>query len=146
MRYQLKRSNNVMIFSGVFAAIGVVLVLFFDDTSKTDGMFFAISGVAGLIYSLLMNIRKLTFDTNSFYIGRKRYSYSDIERVESWRETIKNKAGKGSTVHVKIIVDGKTVYRFNHTDINVDKFVEQLTLHGVKHNLYDYIEIGKNWR
>lgn len=146
MKYELKMSNNWLILSGVIAVMGIVLALFADEKSKIDGMFFAIAGGLAFIYFLVMNIHKLTFDTNSFYIGRKRYSYSDIESVESWRETIRRKGMKGTTVHVKIIVDGKSVYRFNHTHENVDKFVEQLTLHGVKHNLYDYIEIGKNWR
>ncbi len=71
---------------------------------------------------------KFTFDENGFSIGETGYIYSDIEKIESVRFRY--------LVWVRIIADGKTVYRFDNSYKNYKEFVKQLTLHNVEHNLF----------
>ena len=71
---------------------------------------------------------KLTFDKNGFRIGGVPYRYENIEKVDSnrWRYLVR----------VRIIVDGKIVYRFDNGYENYKEFVKQLTLHNVEHDLF----------
>lgn len=128
MKTELKRQVNINMICycapliiGLCALIAGELLAF--------AMLFVIS--AGLMINELIRSKKdekLTFDENGFRIGDTPYRYDSIEKIESnrWRYL----------VWVRIIVDGKIVYRFDNGYENYKEFVKQLTLHNVDHNLF----------
>ena len=131
MKYELKRTIrlNVIIYL-IFVVLGVAFLVFSsDDGNRMGGLVFMLIG-GGLIINELRRSRdpKLTFDEKGFQIGDTRYSYSNIERVESNR--VKH------TKYVRIIIDGKVAYRFDNGYENAKEFAKQLTLNGVDHNLF----------
>lgn len=131
MKYELKRTTkfNVLIYA-IVLIVGILFIAFGSDAGdRAGGAVFMLFG-AGFIFNELMRSKdpKLTFDENSFQIGDTRYSYSDIERVESNR--VKH------TKYVRIIIDGKVAYRFDNGYENAKEFAKQLTLNGVDHNLF----------
>ena len=65
---------------------------------------------------------------NGFHIGGTPYRYDSIEKIDSNRLRY--------LVWVRIIVDGKIVYRFDNGYENYKEFVKQLTLHNVEHDLF----------
>ena len=131
MKYQLKRQINVnMIIYGVFAIIGVLCFLLCSKyENRAGGIVFVILGIGGMIYEIYKSKGPvLIFDENGFYIGDSRYSYSDIERIDSTQIR--------RMKYVSIIIDSKTVFEFDNGYENYKEFVKQLTLSGVEHNLF----------
>ena len=128
MKYQLKRQINInMICYCVPLVIG--LIALFEGEYLSFAMLLTIS--IGLIVNEIIRIKKdekFTFDENGFRIGDTPYRYDSIERIDSnrWRYLVR----------VRIIVDGKIVYRFDNGYENYKEFVKQLTLSGVEHNLF----------
>ena len=128
MKYHLDRQIKVnMICYCVPLVIG--LCALFGGEYLSFAMLLTIS--IGLIVNEIIRIKKdekFTFDENGFRIGDIPYRYDSIEKIESnrWRYLVR----------VKIIVDGKIVYRFDNGYENYKEFVKQLTLHNVEHNLF----------
>ena len=128
MKYQLKRQINVnMICCCVPLVIG--LIALFEGEYLSFAMLLTIS--IGLIVNEIIRIKKdekFTFDEKSFRIGDTLYRYDSIEKIESnrWRYLVR----------VRIIVDGKIVYRFDNGYENYKEFVKQLTLHNIEHDLF----------
>ena len=128
MKYQLKRQINInMICYCVPLVIG--LIALFEGEYLSFAMLLTIS--IGLIVNEIIRIKKdekFTFDEKSFRIGDTLYRYDSIEKIESnrWRYLVR----------VRIIVDGKIVYRFDNGYENYKEFVKQLTLHNVEHDLF----------
>ena len=128
MKYELKRQINInMICYCAPLVIGLCALV--------AGEIFAFALLlvvsAGLIINELIRIKKdekFTFDENGFNICGKPYRYDSIEKIESnrWRYL----------VWVKIIVDGRVVYRFDNGYENYKEFAKQLTLHNVEHDLF----------
>lgn len=128
MKYELKRQININMIC-YCAPLVIGLCALVAGEIFAFALLFAIS--AGLIINELIRIKKdekFTFDENGFNIGGKPYRYDSIEKIESnrWRYL----------VWVKIIVDGRVVYRFDNGYENYKEFVKQLTLHNVEHNLF----------
>ena len=131
MKYELKRNIRINImFYLIFVALGAAFLAFTsDDGDRLGGLVFILIGGVFIINELRRSKDpKLTFDENGFQIGDTRYSYSDIERIESNR--IKH------TKYVRIIIDGEVAYRFDNGYENAKEFAKQLTLNGVDHNLF----------
>lgn len=131
MKYELKRNIRINImFYLIFVALGAAFLAFTsDDGDRLGGLVFILIGGVFIINELRRSKDpKLTFDEKGFQIGDTRYSYSDIERIESNR--IKH------TKYVRIIIDGEVAYRFDNGYENVKEFAKQLTLNGVDHNLF----------
>ena len=128
MKYELKRQINInMICYCAPAVIG--LCALFSGEYLSFALLLVIS--ICLIINELIRIKKdekFTFDENGFHIGDTPYRYDSIEKIESnrWRYL----------VWVRIIVDGKIVYRFDNGYENYKEFAKQLTLHNVEHNLF----------
>ena len=128
MKYQLKRQINInMICYCVPLVIG--LIALFEGEYLSFAMLLTIS--IGLIVNEIIRIKKdekFTFDEKSFRIGDTLYRYDSIEKIESnrWRYLVR----------VRIIVDGKIVYRLDNSYQNYKEFVKQMTLHNVEHNLF----------
>ena len=128
MKYELKRQINVnMICCCVPLVIG--LIALFEGEYLSFAMLLTIS--IGLIVNEIIRIKKdekFTFDEKSFRIGDTLYRYDSIEKIESnrWRYLVR----------VRIIVDGKIVYRFDNGYENYKEFVKQLTLHNIEHDLF----------
>ena len=109
--------------------------LFIGLCALISGEFLAFAILLVISMGLIVNefIRskkdeKLIFDENGFHIGDTPYRYDSIEKIDSnrWRHL----------VWVRIIVDGKIVYRFDNSYKNYKEFAKQLTLHNVDHNLF----------
>ena len=132
MKYQLKRkSKNMMRNCGIFILFGCVCVFLGAGYEERilNGLAIIFVGLCLLGYEYVCSKRPvLTFDKKEFCVGETRYSYRDIERVDSWC--------RRSTIYVKIIANGKAVYKFDSTYENYNEFVRQLTLHGVEHRLF----------
>ena len=128
MKYELKRQIKVNM-------ICYCVPLFIALCALISGEYLAfailfIVGAGLMINELVRNKKdeKFTFDENGFHIGETPYRYEDIEEVDSLRMRY--------IVWVRIIVDGKIVYKFDNSYENSNEFVKQLTLHGVEHNIF----------
>ena len=130
MKCELKRpvTTNFLISVG-FVFFGVLcLVISSEGEALVFGTSFMFGGVVMAIYEFFRSkAPKLIFDKNSFWIGDRQYSYSDIEKVKSRRTRFSR--------YNKIIIAGKTVYKFDNSYENIGEFVKQLTLHSIDHNL-----------
>lgn len=129
MKYELKRPIKTnMIVSAVILIAGLVF-LFGGDVYSVYGFLFMAVGIGFFIYEFIRSKdKKFTFDETGFYIGDMRYSYSDIEQIESSRFRYKT--------YVRIIVNGSEVYKFDNSYKGAKEFVRQLTLNEVDHNLF----------
>ena len=131
MKYELKRKTtlNILLYS-LLVILGAAILIFASDEGDIFGSILLLLAGGGFIVNELVRSKDLAliFDENGFQIGDTRYSYSNIERVESHR--IKH------TRYVRIVVDGEVVYKFDNRYENVKEFVKQLTLSGVDHNLF----------
>ena len=128
MKYQLKRQINVNMIC-YCAPLIIGLCALIAGEFLAFAILFVIS--AGLMINELIRSKKdekLIFDENGFRIGDTPYRYENIEKVDSnrWRYLVR----------VRIIVDGKIVYRFDNGYENYKEFVKQLTLHNVEHDLF----------
>lgn len=128
MKYELKRQININMIC-YCAPIVIGLCALIAGEILAFIILLLIGG--GLIVNEIIRSKKdekLTFDENSFRIGEVSYLYENIEKVESnrWKYL----------VWVRIIVDGKVVYKFDNSYENYKEFAKQLTLHDVDHNLF----------
>ena len=128
MKYELKRQININMIC-YFAPAVIGLCALFSGEYLSFALLLVIS--IGLIINELIRIKKdekFTFDEKSFRIGDTLYRYDSIEKIESnrWRYLVR----------VRIIVDGKIVYRFDNGYENYKEFVKQLTLHNIEHDLF----------
>lgn len=131
MKYELKRATKInILISSVLSVVGVLFIAFGSSAGdRAGGAVFLILGIGWIINELMRSKDpKLTFDENGFRIGDTPYRYESIEKIESnrWRYLVR----------VRIIVDGKIVYRFDNGYENYKEFVKQLTLHNVEHDLF----------
>ncbi len=128
MKYELQRQINInMICYCAPLVIGLCALI----AGEILAFIILLVISAGLMVNELIRIKKdekLTFDENGFHIGETPYRYENIEKVDSnrWRYL----------VWVRIIVDGKIVYKFDNSYKNYKEFAKQLTLHNVEHNLF----------
>ena len=128
MKTELKRQVNINMIC-YCAPLIIGLCALIAGEFLAFAILFAIS--AGLMINELIRSKKdekLIFDENGFRIGDTPYRYDSIEKIDSnrWRYL----------VWVRIIVDGKIVYRFDNSYQNYKEFVKQLTLHNVEHDLF----------
>ena len=129
MRYELKRkiTQHILLDAGIVVVSIVGLVL-----TQGENIACAFLGLmaAGFLVNEIMRSKdpKLIFDETGFYIGETRYSYQQIERIKTRRDRY--------VTHIKIIVDGEVVYKFDTSYENANEFIKQLTLSGVDHNLF----------
>ena len=128
MKYQLKRQINVNMIC-YCAPLVIGLCALFGGEYLSFAILLIIS--IGLMVNEIIRIKKdkkFIFDENGFRIGDTPYRYENIEKVDSnrWRYLVR----------VRIIVDGKIVYRFDNGYENYKEFVKQLTLHNVEHDLF----------
>ena len=129
MKRELKRkiTQHILLDAGIVVVSIVGLVL-----TEGENIACAFLGLmaAGFLVNEIMRSKdpKLTFDETGFYIGETRYSYQQIERIKTRRERY--------VTHIKIIVDGEVVYKFDTSYENANEFIKQLTLSGVDHNLF----------
>ena len=129
-KYDLKRplKMNVLIYC-CFVPWGILfIVLGGNQETLAGGLAIIMFSVVMVIYEFLRSKSpKLIFDKNGFCIGDKQYSYCDIEKVKSRRTRFLR--------YSKIVVSGKTVFKFDSCYENLDLFIKELTLHNVEHNL-----------
>ena len=128
MKYQLKRQIKVNMIC-YCAPLVIGLIALFEGEYLSFAILLIIS--IGLMVNEIIRIKKdekFIFDENGFRIGDTPYRYENIEKVDSnrWRYLVR----------VRIIVDGKIVYRFDNGYENYKEFVKQLTLHNVEHDLF----------
>ena len=129
MRYELKRkiTQHILLDAGIVVVSIVGLVL-----TQGENIACAFLGLmaAGFLVNEIMRSKdpKFTFDENGFYIGETRYSYQQIERIKTRRERY--------VTHIKIIVEGEEIYKFDTSYENANEFIKQITLSGVEHNLF----------
>lgn len=130
MKYELKRPIKTnMIVSAVFLIAGLVFLFGGGVYYSVYGFLLMTVGIGFFIYEFIRSKdKKFTFDETGFYIGDMRYSYSDIEQIESSRFKY--------TTYVRIIVNGSEIYKFDNSYKGAKEFVKQLTLNGVDHNLF----------
>ena len=129
MKYELKRKMTQHILLDVAIIVVSVIGLILTDGENIACVFLGLMA-AGFLVNEIMRSKdpKLTFDENGFYIGETRYSYQQIERIKTRRERY--------VTHIKIIVDGEIVYKFDTSYENANEFIKQITLSGVEHNLF----------
>ena len=129
MKYELKRKvlQHILLDSGILLVSVIGLVL--TEGENIACVFLGLMA-AGFLVNEIMRSKdpKFTFDEKGFYIGETRYSYNQIERIKTRRERY--------VTHMKIIVDGEEVYKFDTSYENANEFIKQLTLSGVEHNLF----------
>lgn len=129
MKYELKRkiTQHILLDSGIIiiSVIGLVLT----EGESIACVFLGLMA-GGFLVNEIMRSKdpKFTFDENGFYIGETRYSYKQIEKITTRRDRY--------VTHMKIIVDGEVVYKFDTSYENANEFIKQLTLSGVEHNLF----------
>ena len=129
MKRELKRkiTQHILLDAGIVVVSIVGLVL-----TQGENIACAFLGLmaAGFLVNEIMRSKdpKFTFDENGFYIGETRYSYQQIERIKTRRERY--------VTHIKIIVDGEEIYKFDTSYENANEFIKQITLSGVEHNLF----------
>ena len=128
MKTELKRQVNINMIC-YCAPLIIGLCALIAGAFLAFAVLFVIS--AGLMINELIRSKKdekFIFDENGFRIGDTPYRYENIEKVDSnrWRYLVR----------VRIIVDGKIVYRFDNGYENYKEFVKQLTLHNVEHDLF----------
>ena len=128
MKYELKRQININMIC-YCAPLVIALCALISGEYLAFAILFII-GAGLMINELVRNKKdeKFTFDENGFRIGDTPYRYDSIEKIESnrWRYLVR----------VRIIVDGKMVYRFDNSYENYKEFAKQLTLHNVDHDLF----------
>ena len=129
MRYELKRKvlQHILLDSGILLVSVIGLIL---TNGESIACVFLGLMAAGFLVNEIMRSKdpKLTFDENGFYIGETCYSYKQIEKITTRRDRY--------VTHMKIIVDGEAVYKFDTSYENANEFIKQLTLSGVEHNLF----------
>ena len=129
MKYELKRKvlQHILLDSGILLVSVIGLVL--TEGENIACVFLGLMA-AGFLVNEIMRSKdpKFTFDEKGFYIGETRYSYNQIERIKTRRERY--------VTHMKIVVDGEEVYKFDTSYENANEFIKQLTLSGVEHNLF----------
>lgn len=129
MKCELKRKTSQHIFLDIGIIIISIIGLVLTEGESIVCVFVGLMASGFLINEIMRSKDpKLTFDETGFYIGETRYSYSQIERIISRRERY--------VTHMKIIVEGETVYKFDTSYENSNEFIKQLTLNGVEHNLF----------
>lgn len=129
MRYELKRKTTKGILIGTLVMAWGIFATIIGEEVAIFGAFFALMGGGSVVNEIVRSKDpKFTFDENSFYIGETRYSYKQIERITTRRDRY--------VTHMKIIVDGVEVYKFDTSYENANEFIKQLTLSGVEHNLF----------
>lgn len=129
MKYELKRNTKRnIIFDSAIIAVSIVFVVLTKGENPVC-VFLALMGGGVLVNEIVRSKDPtLIFDETGFYIGERRISYNQIERVSSHRDR--------NVTYAKIIVDGEEVYKFDTSYENVGEFIKQLTLSGVEHKLY----------
>ena len=129
MKRELKRktTQHILLDAGIVAVSVIGLVL--TEGESIACVFLGLMA-AGFLVNEIMRSKdpKLTFDENGFYIGETRYSYKQIEKITTRRDRY--------VTHMKIIVDGEVVYKFDTSYENANEFIKQITLSGVEHNLF----------
>lgn len=129
MKYELKRktTQHILLDAGIVVVSVIGLVL---TNGESIACVFLGLMAAGFLINEIMRSKepKLTFDENGFYIGETFYSYNQIERIKTRRERY--------VTHIKIIVDGEEIYKFDTSYENANEFIKQLTLSEVEHNLF----------
>ena len=129
MKRELKRktTQHILLDAGIVAVSVIGLVL--TEGESIACVFLGLMA-AGFLVNEIMRSKdpKLTFDENGFYIDDMRYSYNQIEKIKTRRERY--------VTHIKIIVDGEEIYKFDTSYENANEFIKQLTLSGVEHNLF----------
>ena len=129
MKCELKRktTQHILLDAGIVAVSVIGLVL--TEGESIACVFLGLMA-AGFLVNEIMRSKdpKFTFDENGFYIGETRYSYKQIEKITTRRDRY--------VTHMKIIVDGEVVYKFDTSYENANEFIKQLTLSGVEHNLF----------
>lgn len=129
MRYELKRKvlQHILLDSGILLVSVIGLVL--TEGENIACVFLGLMAAGFLVNEIMRSKdQKFTFDENGFYIGDMYYNYKQIERITTHRERY--------VTHMKIIVEGETVYKFDTSYENSNEFIKQLTLNGVEHNLF----------
>ena len=129
MRYELKRKvlQHILLDSGILLVSVIGLIL---TNGESIACVFLGLMAAGFLVNEIMRSKdpKFTFDENGFYIGETRYSYKQIEKITTRCDRY--------VTHIKIIVDGEEVYKFDTSYENANEFIKQMTLSGVEHNLF----------
>ena len=129
MKYELKRktTQHILLDAGIVVVSVIGLVL---TNGESIACVFLGLMAAGFLVNEIMRSKdpKFTFDENGFYIGETRYSYKQIEKITTRCDRY--------VTHIKIIVDGEEVYKFDTSYENAGEFIKQLTLYGVEHKLY----------
>ena len=129
MKYELKRNTRRnILFDSVIIAVSIVFVVLTKGENLVC-VFLALMGGGVLVNEIVRSKEPpLIFDETGFYIGERRFSYNQIERVSSRRDR--------NATYAKIIVDGEEVYKFDTSYENAGEFIKQLTFCGVEHKLY----------
>ena len=129
MKYELKRKMTQHVLLDVAIIAVSVIGLILTDGENIACVFLGLMA-AGFLVNEIMRSKdpKFTFDENGFYIGETRYSYQQIERIKTRRERY--------VTHIKIIVEGEEIYKFDTSYENANEFIKQITLSGVEHNLF----------
>ena len=129
MKYELRRKTSQHILLDIGIIIISIIGLVLTEGESIVCVFVGLMASGCLINEIMRSKDpKLTFDETGFYIGETRYSYSQIERITTRRDRY--------VTHMKIIVDGVEVYKFDTSYENANEFIKQLTLSGVEHNLF----------
>ena len=129
MKRELKRkiAQHILLDCGIMliSVIGLILT-----EGENIACVFVGLMAAGFLINELMKSKdpKFTFDENGFCIGETCYSYKQIEKITTLRDRY--------VTHMKIIVDGEAVYKFDTSYENANEFIKQITLSGVEHNLF----------
>ena len=129
MKYELRRKTSQHILLDVGVIIISIIGLVLTEGESIVCVFVGLMA-GGFLVNEIMRSKdpKFTFDENGFYIGETRYSYKQIEKITTRRDRY--------VTHMKIIVDGEAVYKFDSSYENANEFIKQITLSGVEHNLF----------
>ena len=129
MKYELKRNTRRnILFDSVIIVVSIVFVVLTKGENLVC-VFLTLMGGGVLVNEIVRSKEPtLIFDETGFYIGERRFSYNQIERVSSRRDR--------NVTYAKIIVNGEEVYKFDTSYENSGEFIKQLTLNAVEHKLY----------
>ena len=121
MRHELKIKTLQHILLDVAIIVVSVVGLILTGGENIACIFLGLMA-SGFLVNEIMRSKdsKFTFDENGFYIGETHYSYKQIERMSTRRERY--------VTHIKIIVDGEAVYKFDTSYENANEFIKQITL------------------
>lgn len=133
MKYELKLKETEIIWAGFLAIIGVVLFVagrIVDESEMLSfGMLITFVAVAFIVCVKIKNSGdKFLFDENSFTVGEKSYSYSQIERIKATRFN--------RSVIFSIYVNGEKIFSFNSSYENINEFQRMLVMHNIHFNAY----------